>query len=341
MVKTLQIGLTYIGTVVGAGFASGQEIMHFVTRFGEKSIPIVMICTILLMFTGGRIMTLSHQLKAQSYHEMNHFLFGKTLGNWINILTFLMLLFITGVMLAGSGAIFQPYGEIYRQLGIILTSVLVYIIVSRGMSGILMVNSFVVPTMILFNLLICVYTFYAKGFPTFPPPTGNHSWLASPFLYSSFNLSLALAVLVPLASESNQSRILWRGGLLGGLGLGLLLFLSNYALTAYFGEVAAAEIPMAQIVAHWNPFLSLFFNLVIFGEIFTTLVGNIFGLSKQMLSLYPHFSKKIPILSLILLSYVISQFGFARLIHFFYPIFGYISVGTFLLILLRPHASSP
>lgn len=324
-----------MGTVVGAGFASGQEIMHFVTRFGEKSMLIVLVCTVLLMIAGDKILNISRKIQAESYHEMNHFLFGKQVGNWVNALSFVMLLFITGVMLAGSGALFLQYGPFFRQLGILFTAFFVFLVVTRGMSGILIVNTFVVPAMILLNLVIFGISFYTKGLPSFSLPAPSDSWLASPFLYSSFNLSLALAVLVPLASESNKPSILKAGGFLGGLGLGLLLFLSNYSLTANFNEIAGAEIPMAKIVSQWNPFLHHFFNMVIFGEIFTTLVGNIFGLSKQVQSLYPRIPFNKLILLLILVSYVISQFGFARLVHFFYPIFGYISIGFFALLLLR------
>jgi uncharacterized membrane protein YkvI len=197
------------------------------------------------------------------------------------------------------------------------------------------VNSFVVPAMILFNIIIFSYTLYTKGVPDFHLASDNKTWMISPFLYASFNLSLALAVLVPLGSEGKNPKILWTGGMIGGLGLGLLLFLSNFSLTAYFNEIKEAEIPMSQIIANWHPVIHAFFNLILFGEIFTTIVGNIFGLTKQVHSLYPQISSRRWIILLIGIAYLISQFGFSRLIQSFYPIFGYISIGTFILILYK------
>ena len=35
-IQAIRIGLTYIGTVVGAGFASGQEIFRFFVVFGSN-----------------------------------------------------------------------------------------------------------------------------------------------------------------------------------------------------------------------------------------------------------------------------------------------------------------
>jgi uncharacterized membrane protein YkvI len=34
----LQVAAAYVGTAIGAGFASGQEIMQFFVRFGHKGI---------------------------------------------------------------------------------------------------------------------------------------------------------------------------------------------------------------------------------------------------------------------------------------------------------------
>jgi uncharacterized membrane protein YkvI len=34
-VSTLKVAATYIGTVVGAGFATGQELLQFFSKFGS------------------------------------------------------------------------------------------------------------------------------------------------------------------------------------------------------------------------------------------------------------------------------------------------------------------
>ena len=41
----------YVGTVVGAGFASGQEVLQFFTYFGLKSILAIALATLLFIFS--------------------------------------------------------------------------------------------------------------------------------------------------------------------------------------------------------------------------------------------------------------------------------------------------
>lgn len=44
----LQIAFTYIGTVVGAGFASGKEIVEFFVQYGSQGLVGILLATGLL-----------------------------------------------------------------------------------------------------------------------------------------------------------------------------------------------------------------------------------------------------------------------------------------------------
>ncbi len=333
----LQVGFTYIGTIVGAGFASGQEIFQFVTRYGSKSVPIIMVSVLLFILAGAKIMLIAHRIGASSYHQFNRYVFGRKAGLWINGFTLFTLLCTTGVMLAGSGALFaQQLGGFY-QIGIIGTALLVYFITSRGMQAIMAVNTLVVPLMLGFTILIGIHTFLMNGTASFSltEPSPVSGWALAPFLYVAFNLSLALAVLVPLGSAIRDPRVLVGGSIIGGMGLGILLLLSNYALLVHGPDIAQAEVPMAMVVVPLGPLVQWLFSLVILAEIFTTLVGNVFGLARQLQTL-PQFraEPRMLIAGLLMVCYVISQFGFSTLVHHLYPLFGYLGAGTLLMIFL-------
>ncbi|MCP1356083.1 hypothetical protein [Aneurinibacillus migulanus] len=333
----LQVGFTYIGTIVGAGFASGQEIFQFVTRYGSKSVPIIMVSVLLFILAGAKIMLIAHRIGASSYHQFNRYVFGRKAGLWINGFTLFTLLCTTGVMLAGSGALFaQQLGGFY-QIGIIGTALLVYLITSRGMQAIMAVNTLVVPLMLGFTILIGIHTFLMNGTASFSltEPSPVSGWALAPFLYVAFNLSLALAVLVPLGSAIRDPRVLVGGSIIGGMGLGILLLLSNYALLVHGPDIAQAEVPMAMVVVPLGPLVQWLFSLVILAEIFTTLVGNVFGLARQLQTL-PQFraEPRMLIAGLLMVCYVISQFGFSTLVHHLYPLFGYLGAGTLLMIFL-------
>ena len=48
IISGIKIAFTYIGTVIGAGFASGQEILRFFSVYGAYSIYPILIATFYL-----------------------------------------------------------------------------------------------------------------------------------------------------------------------------------------------------------------------------------------------------------------------------------------------------
>lgn len=334
----MQIGFTYIGTVVGAGFASGQEIFQFVTRFGDKSRLIIAIAVLLFIIVGTKIMLLASRMQAASYDAFNEYVFGRTAGTWINLVTLFILVCITGVMLAGTAALFNQQVDGLGLPGVAITVVILYLVATRGMNAVMTVNTIVVPLMLLFSVLIGIGTFgsgrAAAAVPT--PSMENGLWMVSPFLYASFNLTLALAVLVPLGSEFHDRRMIIAGGVVGGIGLGVLLWLSDFALAAHLPQIEGAEIPMAVIVSNFGPLAQWLFSLVIFCEIFTTLAGNVFGITRQLRRLFPpSVTEQTLIIGLLAICCFISQFGFSTLVHHLYPLFGVIGCLTLLLIFMK------
>lgn len=69
-----QIAAVYVGTVVGAGFATGKEIVEFFTRYGFYGFIGILIAGYIFIFTGTKIMLISARIRASSYEEFNEFL---------------------------------------------------------------------------------------------------------------------------------------------------------------------------------------------------------------------------------------------------------------------------
>ncbi|MDU5145876.1 MAG: hypothetical protein E6230_27295 [Paenibacillus dendritiformis] len=331
----LKIAATYIGTVVGAGFASGQSIMQFFTAYGAFGGISIAVTTFLFIWLGTKMMILSRRIQAFSYQEFNNFLFGNLFGKVANALTFLILFGVTAVMLSGTGSLFEEQLGLPYQIGIVVSVALSYLVMSKELNGILAVNSLVVPMMLVFIVLIAFRAIEMDGIWGV---TGSHTqlrdnlkWMLSPFMYAALNLAFAQAVMVPLGREvEDESEIKW-GGFLGGVGLGMMLLISHFALNSRMPEILQFQLPMAEIIRSLGPFVHVLFLLVIYGEIFTTLIGNVFGVTRQIQSLYK-LPKSAIVLALLLACFIISQAGFTSLLTYLYPLFGYL--GIILLIVL-------
>ncbi|WP_251593801.1 hypothetical protein [Paenibacillus macerans] len=345
-VKIFQIAATYIGTVVGAGFASGQSIMQFFTVYGPVGAVGITITTFLFMWLGTKMMVVAHRIKAFSYQEFNDHLFGPVLGKLANALTLLILLGVTAVMLSGTGSIFEEQLHLPYQIGIVLSIVLAYWVMTKEMNGIVVVNALVVPMMLLFTCLIAIQVVEPDAIMRITEwqrqQLRDYGWALSAFVYVALNFAFAQAVMVPLGSEVKEESTLKWGGFWGGIGLGAMLLIYHFAINARMPEIMELEIPMAEIVRGLGAFPYVLFLLVIYGEIFTTLIGNVFGMTRQIQSLFP-LPKNAVILTVLLACFLISQVGFASLLTYLYPLFGYIGMLLLALLAFRrlPQADGP
>jgi uncharacterized membrane protein YkvI len=327
--KSFQVAFTYIGTIVGAGFASGREVMQFFTRFGALGPFLIAISVLFFIGIGAKIMLLAAEIRARSYEDLNTHLFGQRAGKVISQIMLVVLLAVNAVMLAGAGTIFSENWHMNYQFGMLVTIFVCYLLLLRGMSGILAVNSLVVPLMILFAVILLAGTL-AQGAETLlsPVPPEHFSPLAawlSPFLYAAFNLAMAQAVLVPLGSQIGDERILKRGAWMGGIGIGLLLMAGHFIMSARLPEIARFDIPMAQVAREFGAWIHLFYVILIFSEIYTTMVADIYGLTAQIAQ-RTRFSRGSISAALLMICFLVGQFGFGPLLSTLYPLFGFFSL---------------
>ncbi|RFU63474.1 YkvI family membrane protein [Peribacillus glennii] len=326
---SFQVAAVYVGTIVGAGFATGKEIFEFFTRYGFYGFIGILIAGYIFIFTGTKIMLLSLRAGAATYEDFNSYLFGTKIAPVVNVIFLFMLLGVTSVMISGAGAVFQEQLGLSKHIGVAATILLTVIVLLLGVKGLFAVNSFVVPLMILFSLMLCFLSIKGGGlidsFLRVPEGGGTwKSWL-SPFAYTAFNLGLAQAVLVPVSKEIGDEQTIKRGGLLGGTFLTVILLSGHFALIS-LQDASIYEIPTAELMKNGAANLYWIFILVIYGEIFSSVIGNIFGLQRQISSTFRRVPDIIILFAILFITYMISRVGYGRLLGLLYPAFGYISI---------------
>lgn len=338
--KIFQVAFTYIGTIVGAGFATGKEILLFFTQYGWVATLTIGASTALFVWLGIKLMLLASEIGAESYEDLNKELFGPRIGEWISLFTLIVLFGVTSVMLAGAGSLFREHLGYPNQAGLFLTLLITYIALHKGMDAILAVNSVVVPVMLLFTGAIVWATMGQPGSGNWLVLEGGQPWHRtwfSPVQYTAFNLAMAQAVIVPVGRTIKDKQILLWGGLLGGLGIGGLLLACHYALSAQMPGVIRFDIPMGHLIQPLGQTVLLLYILVIFGEILTTFLSNVYGIALQ-LKQRTRYSVRTLIPLILAGCYAISQIGFSRLLELLYPLFGTISLIWFVLIMWRGRA---
>lgn len=332
---SVQIAFVYIGTVVGAGFASGREIYEFFAKYGVSAYVSILFVTILFAWLGYRLMALGAQLQARSFRDLNRYLFGPTLRKVIDAAILFMLFGTTVAMLAGTGELFRERLGLPFTIGVGCAILTTAITLLFGMNGLFGVNTVIVPVLISFVLYTTIHTWEHKR-PTIaqvlhpaaiPMHWGFPLWLSA-LLYASMNIGLSVGVLVPLGGTIGDIRVLRKGALYGAFGLGGLLLAVTFSLFSYMPQAKMYAIPMAFIATHFARPLTWLFIAVLFGEIYSTLVGNVYAMTSTATANVRGGRRQVLYVSLATLvcAGLLSHFGFRAIVTYAYTAFGWVSL---------------
>lgn len=323
-----QVAAVFIGTIVGAGLASGQEIAQFFTIYGIKSFAGIIICAFIYIIVGTYIIKISIKYNFKSYSELIQCICPGFIGKAINSLTGLFLISSSSVILAGSGALIHQYFGISKWYGIILMLAASIPVILRNTKGLIEINSFIVPALIIIIVLIFILYIEFTGNISFNylnninPSKKN--WLLSSIIYGCFNLLCCTGVIVPLCSEIKKPRTLILGVATGALGLTSLSLVINFLLMLNIPYIFHYEIPMLYISNRFGTIIQIMLLCVIWLEMFSTEVSNVFSISRALENAIG-LSYKLCSLIVLLIAIPISQIGFKNLILFLYPSFAVIS----------------
>ncbi len=327
-ISVFKVAATYIGTVVGAGFASGQEVLQFFSHFGANGLWGLLLATILFGIFGWAILELGMKLNARSHLEVIRHAGGQWIGTVIDyVITFFLFGAFTA-MAAGAGAIFAEQFQWPSVIGSAIMVLITLLTVMLGLNGVINSISLVVPVLIGTVFGIGLWTVLATKFylnpviGTVPTRAAVPFWPFSAVIYVSYNIVMAVAVLAPLGAKYNRPDILLRGGILGGLGLGLGALAIFMALAPNLLPAAKYQIPMIYVAGKLNPVLRTGYSLVLLAEIYTTAVGSLYGFVARLTS--PEEPKaRYYIAGAGAIAFLASRLGFTVMVRTLYPAVGY------------------
>ncbi|HPW41284.1 MAG TPA: M15 family metallopeptidase [Bacillota bacterium] len=328
---SLQIGAVFIGTVVGAGFATGQEIMQFFTCFGQIGAVTLLLSGILFYLMAAAVIRAAAYYNAYNYKELIYQVAGNRIGFVYDILVTAFLFIGTSIMFAGSGALFHESLGLPHTLGVVLMAVLTFIIILHSLTGILNINSVIVP--ILFAVITAVLAATIMngdiggfGLRLSENYDGNFFKPVFYFLFfCSYNTFLSIGVLSAIPEKVKNLSVLKTGVFLGAMGLMLLSLMLNMSLTLKSPQVFNYSIPMDCITSGLGRIIKSVVALCIWCEIFSTAVSNAFSIAKR-LSKNRHITYKQTCFFTVLCCLPLAFLEFKGLISFFYPLFGALSM---------------
>ncbi|WP_341466926.1 YkvI family membrane protein [Desulfofundulus salinus] len=335
-----QVSALYVGTVIGAGFASGQEIMQFFIIFGEKGLWGVILATLLFGMMGFLLMTLTTALGCSSYAELLPLLMGRRLARVVDWLSLAMLPGGLAVMLSGSGALFHEQFGLPTELGALLAALITALVILGGLEGVLVANMILVPVKICIIALVCLLAvIHHGGWPEIAeagkPLTGaGRHWLWSSILYVSYNMVVPLAVLSSLG-RSVEQRPGVVGGFTGGIALGTTAVLVTLAGLFFYPQITCYQVPLLCIAGDLGEGWRHGLGMLIWLAILTTAIADAHGFASR-LAAGGGRSYRLVGLGTIILTLPLAGMDFTRLVQILYPLFGYAGLMIMAGLLITP-----
>jgi uncharacterized membrane protein YkvI len=298
--KIIGLSATFTGALIGAGFASGREIALYFSHTSPFTPLLAGACLGLLCYFFlelGRI-----------YNGDFFVLFGKTKP--VFLITIRLCCFITTCAMIAGGE-----NVIYNLLGIhgggIITGIIALITLYLGMEKLKFINSLIMPAVIVLIMILLFCDNMAIEFEKLS--------IIPAFTYATMNIICGGYFVSTLSSNTTKKENMWTG-IISGIILGTLLF-SIYLIIQNNTDEA---MPLMSTATEYN--LKVVGNIIMYLAIYTTITSSLSVTSNNNIK---------NAIATIAFSFIISLFGFKKIVDTTYPIIGLIgAIMVFIIIFL-------
>lgn len=329
MKNVLKVVFVIIGTLIGAGFASGQEVYLFFFSYGMKGLIGILISSIIIEIVIYSTFNILNKYKINTYKDFLNILIPKNtklkiIANFI-INIFILITFF--IMIAGFGAYFEQEIGINRLVGSLILAIITFIVFMTSIKGVVKVNELIVPILIGFIFIIGIISIkdtHILNLENYVIRTNYTNFALSAVLYSSYNSILLIPVLITLNNYVKNKKQIFYISFISAIVTILLSVIIFLLLVRVDVDISKLEMPVVYVVSNMFKILRYIYGVIILGSIFTTAIS----LGVSFLQNTAKNKKGYTQISIIMCitSVIISKFGFSNLVSLLYPIFGYLGL---------------
>ena len=302
MKNVISTAMVLTGTFIGAGFASGQEIMQYFGVFGKFGIVGVLISCILLgAFTYCTADNISC-LGEKSYVEQ---ICKFRCVNWL-FNCYMLLIFCT--MITAFGESLNQAFDFPKIYGVILIDAVTIIILYFGAGGLIKLNSAVTPLIILGIVFVFCIKNTTEVF-------SYNNFVSSGIIYTSYNVISLPFVMIGIKNILSSKKNIM---LCTTVFCGIIFVLALCILCILKGVDTTSAIPLLNAVSEDY---TLMFIFLLAMAMLTTAVSNGYGFINAV-----GINKNVSLVFLFVFSLLFSLFSFGFIVRYLYSFFGYMGL---------------
>lgn len=320
MKQSILISLAFIATVIGAGFASGAEIVSYFLVYGKVSFFGIILAGVLFSFFSYLVMSGCFYNNTYEFSEFAEKIMSPFWHKFIKTAVFISMVVCLGAMSAAAGEILNSCFFINKAIGTAIFSVFCAILLCFPILYITKLNGVLGGVIGIGIIFCCWYILNYRFQETFNPLVRVSLSAVS---YAAYNGMGATVILCSMSRFLKSKKEILTTALLNGAGITLLLVSLWCVVGIYYGKIPLGEIPMLVISARQGKMFFFGYALILFLSVLTTAISNGFGIVEFVGN--TRLGKWGVAITLIVMLFL-SKMGFYTIVNVVYRLCGYISL---------------
>ena len=317
-----KIIMVIIGTLIGAGFASGREIYLFFFKFGKMGLVGIVLSSIITGLIIYLTLKIVDKREIDNYDEFINTINikNKNINNFIKGIVTIFLLISFFIMVAGFSAYIKQSYNIPNYISSGFFVIIIYMSLRKNIQGMLKINTVLVPIILILIFFLGIKNFnFILQRPEIIAQENSNYWFIYSLFYSSYNSIILIPVVISLRKYIlNKEEIKYISVISVMLIIILSLCIFGLLLKGenYIREI---EMPLLRITAEYGYIIQKMYGIVIVISIFTSAISVGYSFLENI-SNKKSFNRNLVIMCLS--SIFISNIGFSTLVQILYPVFG-------------------
>jgi uncharacterized membrane protein YkvI len=331
-------------TIIGAGFASGQEIVRFFSNYYRGGFYGILTAGLLFAVIGYIVLDKVYRERIRNYDEFLFPTVGWLLGWIMEVVVILFMFSVFCIMIAGMGGILTDKLNVAPYTSAAIISALCMFIMLTDIKGVVALSTLVTPLLIVGIIGVGLYIIVFKDTAVFNISgyfrNITDNWFFSALLYVSYNSIMSIVVMCSLQPLLKTRKTGTMGGIIGGLSLCAIALILNTAIFMFYPEVGLKEFPVLNIVEKYSSQIGNFYTFILWLAMFVSAITSGFCFVDRVKS-KAKINSKVITLAICVLVVPLSGLGFSSLISTVYPIFGYVGLFMIFAVLIQGIIKKP
>lgn len=333
----------FVAWIIGAGFATGREILNFFASFGYYAYGAILITLIGFVFSVKTVMESGYYHRDDPDFKQYNYFCGNKIGKIYYIVVPIFLFLLVAILISATGSTLQENYGINRYIGSIIFAGLILVSYISGFERFIQVVSKISPVLIAFFLIVGIVV-VQKDHANFSS-IGRYQellntyhaapvWYFSGFLYFALAVSAGGTYISKLGASAKSIKQIKYGSILGSIEVCLATAIISTAILLNIEPISKIDVPTLYLAQRIGPLVANAFTIVLLLGIFSASAATMWSLCKFIYADEPK-KNKLAALTVAILATTVGTLPFARLVSIILPIMAYIGIFYVLCVLSK------